>query len=407
MNSDNTDLVLHDLVAKWKWNQLIQRCHRHPTEARLEARQTDERGYLALHWIACSRAAPDTALQSLADVYPEGLLHQNNNGWTPLHVACWRGVYDHVVAHLLRLNVEAAWTLDSRGRLPLHSACMYADTVPVGTVRQLLLHMMVDGTRNGLEMSVLRRDRCGDTAITLLSYAYRRTLEEWRRGNMELDESMKVSMLNYYDKMSMLVTAACLGTVAPSDDVKAGFSLVHGAISVPETIDSAFFELALKMPENVSKWQKLDSNGRLPLHIAAGRQFPYVPNEMRYSRFDRAFRTANEAEIIDLLVDYHKSSAQVRDAAGFFPFDLAIENGKTLNQGVRSILIANPSALEARSIDVRFYPCILESLARHDSLDGTFELLRSKPNLVIGIDSDQKKPQGFISRMMYSLSRCK
>lgn len=335
-------------------------------------------------------------------------MHQNNNGWTPLHVACWRGVYDSVVAHLLRLNVEAAWALDSRGRLPLHSACMYADTVPVGTIRQLLLHMMVDGTRNGIEMSVLRRDRCGDTAITLLSYAYRRALEEWRRENTELDESMKVSMLNYYDKMSLLVTAACLGTVEPSDDVKAGFSLVHGAITVPETIDSAFFELALKMPDNGTKWQENDSNGRLLLHIAAGRQVPYDLDTMRYSRFDRAFRVANEAEVINLLVDKHRSSTQVRDPSGLFPFDLAVNSGKKLNEGVRSILIANPSALEARSIDIRFYPCILESLACHESsLDGTFELLRSKPNLVIGINGDQKKSSGFIKRMMFSISGCK
>merc|ERR1719215_206534 len=85
------------LVSKWKWNKIIQKCRSNPSEARLELQACDHRGYTALHWAGCNRAAPVTALREMIRVYPDGLMQESQSGWVPLHVACWRGAYPEVI----------------------------------------------------------------------------------------------------------------------------------------------------------------------------------------------------------------------------------------------------------------------------------------------------------------------
>ena len=358
-----------------------------------EIRASDDRGYTALHWIVCNRAATEGAIDAMIQVCPEGLMQVNEAGWTPLHVACWRGALPHVIEYLLRREPQAAWILDNRLRLPLHCACLYADVVPIGTIRYLLTSMLRDGTRNGVEMSVLRKDKCGDTPLTLLMYAYREVIEEMRKGgHLQQNgnsDSLREKLDHYFTKMSYLIAAANRGTVFDSDDPPKPL-LLRQAIVVNEVSSPEFIELLLSKANQSELTscakQKGLADETLPLHMIASKRIPFDKTTMLHSRFSLQNRIKCETMVLKLVLNDFPQAALLRNNEGKTALDLAIESGKKFNEGIRDLILANPSALEARCIDARFYPVILEAMCKDDdgTLDGAFVIIRAQPSLIIG-----------------------
>ena len=409
---------LFHLVSKWKWSKIVEKCRNSPQETtQAELRSSDDRGYTALHWIACNRAATEGAIEAMINAYPEGLLHVSEAGWTPLHVACWRGALPHVIEFLLRREPEAAWVLDHRARLPLHSACMYAETVPVDTIRYLLLAMLRDGSRNGIEMSVLRRDQCGDTPITLLMHSYRETIKEMREGkHLQREEEsgdLHEKIDHYCRKMSYLIHASDRGTLSDFSSISNAL-LLRQAITVNECSSPEFIELILSKvtrSELTSSEDKNENNiETLPLHLVASKPLYYDKTSMRFSRFSLNDRMKCERMVLQIILSDFPKAAILRNNHGKTALDLAIDSGKRFNQGIKELILANPSALEARCIDVRFYPVILEAMSKDidDALDGTFLILKAQPSLVIGHcfplnNRQRQRSKGFAANLIKSL----
>ena len=346
-------------------------------------------------------------------VYPDGLMQESQSGWVPLHVACWRGAYPEVIALLLRCCPASAWVMDDRGRLPLHKACSFADTVPVETLRYLLLGMLGDGSRNGVEMGVLRRDQCGDTPLTLLMHSYREALQEMRQGMLYLNddesevEALRTKLDNYYLKMRYLVVAACKRKI--NFEILSNHACVlNCAIDVEEVSSPEFIDLILIKSSSLPKEElyALDEEGNSPAHKLSSKMLVYDKDQMRFSRIDRKERVLCEKRSITILTFDHPEAFHVNDKNGRTCLDLAIESEKLINHGIREIIACCPSALERRSVDIRLYPRILECIGQGNELSAVraiYGILRTQPNLVSGVPFLSAKPT---RRPFFSLFRC-
>lgn len=171
------------------------------------------------------------------------------------------------------------------------------------------------------------------------------------------------------------------------DDIEASdmgerkFRLVHASVAlVGYGCPTEMIRLAMSVYPN--QVREMDEEGNLPLHIAAVAT-SYLPescsnmngcpsDEDSYisylssisgmsSKFPPSFLS-----VIRMLLESYPDAAKIpHGLSGRLPFVLAIEARKrSLNDGLRLLLEAFPSAVESKELDPKLYPMILSILAK-------------------------------------------
>lgn len=418
---DNRD-HLYNMVQKWRWQEILDRfneaIHAGPNSIMLaklrdEASAHDDRGYLPLHWASCNSTAIVRAVQCLVELYPQGLFHVSlKSGWTPLHMACIRGARPGIIEMLTEMDIEAAWTLDPKGCLPLHSICKYADTVPIDSIQRLLQAMFIDVFRDSdalqrrdvfdLNISILRRDKSGDTPLTTLAHAYRVEILEVRRLKVEgsslfplREAGVNNKFRKFLKKMKCILTVAACLTIGKKNG-RTPLTTFHCSwddllstvfrmdeVTFPEFIEYALWSRRSSQLRTNSRRHVMSDDGNYPLHLIASKELTNE-KDIKYSRFRLKIRRSMEAASLRSVLRDCPEIAHERNQENMSALDLAINAGKNLDDGIDDLIAASPSALLTRISCIQNFPYILSSLANRPNCDASFMLLRSKPDLVNG-----------------------
>ena len=293
---------------------------------------------------------------------------QDNDGSTPLHVACWNGS-DEVIQLLVAASREVVSIVDKNGKSALHLAC---SSWPPPSDQTIELLLMADP-----EISMLA-DNNGDTPLSLLcsrnQARMRMALESVARDN-DADAVYNGVLAPFWKQLRLLLTANAGDRFSREDNWK----LVHACTTVPDC-PQLLFELALKLhPEQVKqKWC-----GHFPLHLAA---------ECPTSQLDETHR---DGFYITSLLALFPKACSVPDDIGRLPLHIAIQSGKTWEYVLQKLFESYPAALLVREGQHFLLPFMVAALSgdRNDprecrvhrlppnyDLSAALELLKADPS---------------------------
>lgn len=413
-------------VISHQWDSIESRCRSNPHDIQWR----DERGYTALHRLACHHGMGNSGRRAATvashlfeaaetvnfggrgcGAFALASDQENRARWSPLHMLCKHGGYsdgyvDFVGALLLlkrengeeeeskeRIMQAAAFVsrlVDRQGRNVLHHLCDSLVAPPNdGTVHALLL------TDPSL---ILCRDKRGATPLDIM--VQRQSIST--SGNADyLDRNVHLFKLILAATVHVLNAAPLLPgpQSVPSSGPMMRRNLVHCAVRLPISFihpkGGKILSYLLEV-ENPRFVKELDEEGNLPLHVMASRR--HESSIM----CEHADNVTEEEGMYRALLDSYPDAASMKNRRGCYPLELAIQSKKTWRGGVRTLLHANPSALQSMEVDCRLYPQILEMSSTCGSknvkarvsmgldtvlevsvrLRTVFELLRGKPELV-------------------------
>jgi len=143
------------------------------------------------------------------------------------------------------------------------------------------------------------------------------------------------------------------------NNIDNGWRILHAALS-DINCTSEFIDLVLELhPEEI---ERVDQNGNLPLHVAAGMPPSY-----------------QKGNYIKTLFDMYPQAASRRNNDGKLPLMFAIESGKSWSDGVEVILKAFPAASIERDKRTNLFPFMVA--AQKSCLDSVYNLLRIRPEM--------------------------
>jgi ankyrin repeat protein len=243
------------------WRLLEKRIREHPNEAR----EVVDGGGLAInnvlrfsYKLISNTAAPLSLVQLLIELHPDGLHVQNSNGCIPLHWATYYPCIDCFRAVLYNGGVEATTIQTSRGETPL--AWSTDRYVSLAMLWELLCF------DHGC---VVTQDRGGMTALDLVK---RHMLyhDDVTRLNAKSVLLKLAANYNHVPKVPNDATIAILEShsvctvLAPRLEPGRDAFILHRALGAkcPHVLVEALVQIFQ------NQIQQVDTNGRLPLHIA-------------------------------------------------------------------------------------------------------------------------------------------
>jgi len=362
----STEPELFIMAQRADWSALIARAATHPHEAFW----IDRCGNTALH-LACRKQPPTEVIFALLRACQRTNSMQTINGMTPLHFACYCGASSDVVQVLIEANRDVVSTEDQRGRTPLHCACTGIKTPDINTVVRELLQVNPD-----LCYAV---DTSGRSPLFLILDDYADAIEEQIHIVTSDNSSENLSINNEANKITeehlldldgrwtsvtLLLKAAYHETMNGSKAISVPFRLLHACVGT-RSCPVRFVFLALNLwPEQL---KEVDSDGNLPLHIAA-----FSVSKRKHFRFNTLIK----------VLSMYPQAAQIPNKNGVLPLQLAIQSGKTWNEGIRELFEAYPEALTTLKIDFRYYPEILALAGEYFSLKTLYQVIVSKPEVL-------------------------
>lgn len=373
---------LYALTKRWAWEAVAFRCQTHPQEAL--TREQDVNGDTILHW-ACFGSPPLYAVEAILQACPELATIRNTKGLLPLHTACCYRASSDVIRTLVQAYPEsAAMTIDTKaeqgGSTPLHLLCDYG--CQADSLRAIL------ETEAGAA-STRKKDRIyRRTALQILNERknlseYHSHLAELRRlqgrnpgqprlfdyeqsheNNFEIVLLLeRIKTMGFWEKAQLLAlgeyTRQPVTTIEPPNT-----TIIHALIGL-RFCPSSILEMAnFLMPQELLR---KDENGDLPLHFAA--------------------RCANDDVICDVLRAQPKA-ASLPNSDDLLPLQIYLQRDRrrSWNHVIQKLIIAFPLAIEHLDIDRRLYPLIWSRLARPsvsigcNSLDALFLSIQGNPS---------------------------
>jgi len=162
----------------------------------------------------------------------------------------------------------------------------------------------------------------------------------------------------------LLLKAAYFETVNGSKPNSVPFILPHACVGA-QSCPLRFVFLALNIwPEQL---KEVDSDGNLPLHIAA-----FSVSKRKHFRFNTLIK----------VLSMHPQAAQIPNKNGVLPLQLAMQSGKLWNEGIRELFEAYPEALAALKIDFQYYPEILALAGECFPLKTLYQVIVSKAEVL-------------------------
>jgi len=306
------------------------------------------------------------------DAYPDGSKQLCKEERVPLH----RAKNVHIVKALIQIYPSGLGIASkSCKHLPLHDACS-DNAVPPQVVKLLIEHGRKEHigiTCNSHDNTstvdvkkycggVLVKDIYGDLPLKILFRRIMFSSKSTEEG-LAIDEGSPI-----WTKLCIVAKATHLALCNfPLGWETRSTPLVHSIIECgghPQIVKHA---LKLNPDEITEK----DSKGRTPLSIAS-EKVNILP------------------EIINLLLASEEcgdaSTARISNTQQRLPLHMAIESGRTMNNGVESILKAEPLALQTRDMKTRLYPFQLAAIPTfgwdNSNIDTIYSLLYAAPSVM-------------------------
>lgn len=187
--------------------------------------------------------------------------------------------------------------------------------------------------------AVLRRSGASDTEADLERFeaSVRREVEEW----------------DFFDKAAVLIQTQYKGRALQVDEDET-IQIVHACADIANCPPS-LLELAILLhPEQLLEQ---DEEGQVPLHIA-------IP-------------TSCCSDVIAACPE----AARIVNHKGKYPLQIAVEVGRTWNEGVGALVAIHPVVVEGLDLDERLYPLLWSKLHSVDTAASLYASIRSKPTL--------------------------
>ena len=324
---------LIDLARMQHWSAVVVRA----STDTIAAQHQDADGLLPLHW-ACSGGPPLEVIQGLLNAFPEGSRVVDSDGSTALHFAAHYGGSVAVVEALLVKFPQAISMKDKYGRSPLYHAVDKSASIEV-------LDTLIRADASMVTAPCLQK-------VTSLAQNYRtqdRQSPE-HRTPLYLSWAMAMSDRQTRSKKSGRMwekAQLLLGAAYAHRETHTIYRMVHAAVTFDSYLPKDVILLAIELFPELLK-ERDEVSGRLPLAIAAA---------CRQQSSQRSY------ELLELLIRYFPQAAQVSDLTGRYPLTLAIDSGKSWNNGVVLLFQAAPDLVHGRDRVTGLPPVLLSASA--------------------------------------------
>lgn len=388
------------LVQSYDWEGSLRRVVSHPKEAS----KVGVEGRTALH-LACDHDAPAIVVHYILAANPSAALEVGTSNMNPLHITCSS---QHASVHIVRVLLSGSDKVgitamkDVDGDTCLHTGCRCGAPIEV---LELLLRANPSVVHD--------RDYEGLTPLLRLWVRYFVTLGDDVINSVTGPSDLVGDLREAWDKTTLLFRAAYHGHLDGSIDQ---FRILDAAAS----IDCPRFVVKLAATLHPEQLAQKNEFGKTPLIIASkapiykehdlSDEGYYIEDlihgdldENNAARFEQKSDQSDvqHPSVIEILLDANKSVAHVTDSNGRLPLNIAICAGKHWNEGIKSLLAANPDALMLPDIKTGLFPFMLaaiptvfETSKNHDTdnkststadtamLHTIYELLRANPEVI-------------------------
>lgn len=371
------------LSMTWErdWPKVVKRCKSHPREAEYV---TEGSLRTALHLACFNHGAPNYAVEALLKANRFALLVQDNQGYTPLHIACtFRGA-DDLVPLFCSTIMQMSDTLGDDMPLilsetcssPLELACRR--NAPIPTLRALL-HIRrripwVAPVTGGepYHSSGMKKTRAEHSPLhILLSYHNIATNDE------DSEKRFKDIATSIFSGGQMSMTDKSTNDYSPQEALWAKcFMLIREVVGDATPFLHAMVSVATPVIGLLSRTGPLfadqallrDQYGYLPLHHVI--LHPY-----------------EGGKLIQLVRNINPAAAVVPVLLGPLPLNLALEKGRSWTTGIAYLSHASPEHVSVADKSSHLYPFMAAATCDCD-VDTIYKLLSFAPHLV-----KQSKPR--------------
>mmetsp|Transcript_33291 Transcript_33291/g.67185 ORF Transcript_33291/g.67185 Transcript_33291/m.67185 type:complete len:470 (-) Transcript_33291:258-1667(-) len=338
----------------------------------------DDSGRLPIHFAVDAAGSSPEVVNLLLEAYPKGAsYHENKWGFTPLHICCYQGSDTDsdvsadqfkIVELLLKANPAAVSSKDHKSWLPLH---VYART---GSDSAILLRLV-----NAYHRGVREVDSKGRTPLHVACM----NGGSDNIGMVSVLIDLYPGALSAKEKQHSFLPLhmACSVPYASDSLIKLLLEKNPNAIKKPDSCSSLPLHLAVrsKAPSSVIKRllasypaaaMQLDVDGRLALHWACKMCFSNATikmliaaypgsifvreNKYGYTSLAIACMSPLHESVFEVLLSRSRAVASVADKHGALPLHLACINYSQLSPSiVKSLIEAYPQAIEARDKEGR------------------------------------------------------
>jgi ankyrin repeat protein len=311
----------------------------------------------------------------------ELMLQQNKGGYTPLHIMAMNTAIEYRAVSSVLKKCNDVWESrclihpllqrNTRGDLPIHIACVYADAneqwmeafvgfldsdykVTYDTVftRKCLLRILekfINDHDEEFEQFWNDNNWWSSGEVQYVS------LQQILSSNEQMDDIDWSSLQTPFDdllpKLRVLLEAAAKSNMYHThqkQEYEISPEPVHLAASVP---NFPTFVLQMMALHDQSAFLRTDEHCRIPLHYALvatpGNQEP-DSGKASYGQ-DLVYWSANDESrsLVQFLLDNAPSSADIHDRDGRLPIHLAIANNRDLSSVVLPLIAAYPGSISA------------------------------------------------------------
>jgi len=414
MNKWNTRLMMY--CELYQWRMVLIRLGTHPHEVAIKSHN----GKTPLH-VACGSHAAKIIVHSLSSACPQAVSMVDSNGMTPLHVACSsRNACPDSIRCLLRWVTDETMIQDLDGDTPLHVACRVGAPMEV-------LKLLLDSNPTAL----LVRDQEDLTPMQRLWVRHFVRLGEEPIRNISKKEDFSIELWETWEKTELLLRYLYKSSFATSSSGTT-FRVVHAAVANDCPRDIVRIATCL-YPHQLLE---TDDFGRRPASVAAMaplfkvhdltfRGYSYINGVGHVGNSGPDTEASNSIEphlaiqmdgtiievpsVLEILVKAEPSVACEDWVGPSFSsplLHLALVHGKGWNDGVKSIVEANPDAVSVRDSQSGLMPFMLAAASSGGSLMSPahqittiLELLKRAPELVIPCSIDEiEAMKAFTSR---------
>jgi hypothetical protein len=427
MSEEYDGLRLHELVAKASWEEVLARLKTHPHEAlhvvdSIEwlgrpmlvkfALVADDSNITALHllcvqansaprqviraylkaqpkaikiftsdnksplWLAVRANASAQKVAILASADPDAILLQDSHGTNVFHLLCYRTSPENVIQALMQVagaqrTQQALLACDSRdNHAPIHFAC--------SRISQIRLHdflLVFQQTRiESLALNPLQ-ELCTQYQANFLSCLRTAPIPTTAVSTEEPspycspDRKLAIERFWMWRPTDALflrrawnMAFTLLGVTTESD--LSTYPLLHECLERDVACTCDMFDYVLCLNPHYAC--QIRHDGLLPLHVLC--RLAAQDGEQHW------------VERIRKLVRLYPKAASIPDPDGLLPLELLISPNITFEHA-SPVVEAFPSAVSRFDLPETWYPYVLSKLARQDSSNSIFQIIRDTPTL--------------------------
>ena len=352
----------------------------------------------SLVWRAIQKGAPEDLVKRLLECDPDALDQVSHRGGsTLLHLAAAVGTHSspQAIRLLLQHRPNLASVPDHQGRLPLHRcsdgvgddatagacAAILLNAFPQGLSRRsrtsgsLPLHYALEPQRgsivsanlvrvltspppsntttttpsilsNIMAKTIRSRDKFGRTPLQLLLQRLRQPQQQDSQQNHHLDDDLWNILQDWIARFLS----------------RPGSPRLHTCIEIGGCQTLSMMQRALQdyQDSDLHDW---DALGRSPLHLAG-------------------LNGQCDADALACLLDANPKAPRMTDHEGRLPIDIAAESSDTQPHCLALLIRGEPRAVNTRDLRNGYYPFLTSALSQSSSLDNTYYLLRSRPEVL-------------------------